>query len=382
MTTKNSTRRILLCATGMSPQVVTETLYALAVNPPKGKAPWIPTEVHLVSTGKGAEHARLNLLSDQPGWFHRLCSDYRLPHIAFETGHIHRLTDDAGQVLDDIRTPAENEAMADQFAQLVRSFTEASGTELHVSIAGGRKTMGYYLGYALSLFGRPQDRLSHVLVSSPFEAHPEFYYPTPYERVIHTRDPQAPQAADCQHAQVDLAEIPFVRLRDGLPERLQTGAASFTETVEAANRALGSVQLGIDLRTHRVTVNGDTEIDLGDRGFPLYAWLAHRALDGRPEVSLRDPKNTDWRDELLPLAKRLYGPDSAAFEALESALQGNDKHGGGVSYYLGPIVTRVNTKLTRVLGRPLALRCAIESHGRRGDTRYRLPQGLDIQITR
>ena len=30
--------------------------------------------------------------------------------------------------------------------------------------------MGFYLGYALSLYGRTQDRLSHVLVSSPYES--------------------------------------------------------------------------------------------------------------------------------------------------------------------------------------------------------------------
>jgi CRISPR-associated protein (TIGR02584 family) len=33
-----------------------------------------------------------------------------------------------------------------------------------MSIAGGRKTMGFYAGYALSLYGRAQDRMSHVLV--------------------------------------------------------------------------------------------------------------------------------------------------------------------------------------------------------------------------
>lgn len=381
MTIPAATRRILLCATGMSPQVVTETLYALAVKPARGKAPWTPTEVHLVSTGKGAENARLKLLSDQPGWFHRICRDYSLPRIAFDASHIHELTGEMGQVLEDIRTPAENEAMANQFAQLVRTFTEADDTELHISIAGGRKTMGYYLGYALSLFGRPQDRLSHVLVSSPFEAHPEFYYPTPYEHVIHTRDPHAPQTADCRHARVDLAEIPFVRLRDGLPERLLTGVANFMETVDAANRALGSVRLDIDLGTHRVIVNGETDVDLGDRGFVLYAWLAHRALTKRPDVSLRDPRNTEWRDELLPFAKRVYGPNSADFEDLENALQDNDKLMGGVGDYLAPILTRVNKRLADTLGRPLARRCAIQSHGSRGSKRYRLPEGLDIHIT-
>jgi hypothetical protein len=36
----------------------------------------------------------------------------------------------------------------------------------------------FLLGYALlSPFGRAQDRLSHVLVSKPFESHPKFYFP-------------------------------------------------------------------------------------------------------------------------------------------------------------------------------------------------------------
>ena len=40
-------RRILLAVTGLSPQVVTETLYALAL---EGGHERMPTEVHLVTT--------------------------------------------------------------------------------------------------------------------------------------------------------------------------------------------------------------------------------------------------------------------------------------------------------------------------------------------
>jgi CRISPR-associated protein (TIGR02584 family) len=52
---------------------------------------------------------------------------------------------------------------------------------LHVSIAGGRKTMGFYAGYALSLYGRAQDRMSHVLVDEKFEKGINFYYPSKNE---------------------------------------------------------------------------------------------------------------------------------------------------------------------------------------------------------
>lgn len=79
MTDSHIRRRILLAVTGLTPQVVTETLYALAT----AETPFIPTEIHLVTTQTGAESARLNLLLPDTGWFHRLRADYRLPDIAF-----------------------------------------------------------------------------------------------------------------------------------------------------------------------------------------------------------------------------------------------------------------------------------------------------------
>ena len=89
-------RRILLAVTGLSPQIVTETLHALAVG---GEQPFVPTEIHLITTAEGAERARLALLSEEPGWFHRLRRDYALPPIAFDGDHIHILRDATGAAL-------------------------------------------------------------------------------------------------------------------------------------------------------------------------------------------------------------------------------------------------------------------------------------------
>ncbi len=48
--------------------------------------------------------------------------------------------------------------------------------------------MGLFLGIAFQLFARPQDRLSHVLVSPPdLEGHPEFYYPPPAPTAYQTK---------------------------------------------------------------------------------------------------------------------------------------------------------------------------------------------------
>ncbi|RMF79631.1 MAG: TIGR02584 family CRISPR-associated protein [Nitrospirae bacterium] len=219
-------RRILLAVTGLTPQVVTETLYCLAV---AQEPPWVPTEVHLVTTAEGAERARLTLLSEEPGWFHRLCADYRLGPIRFDEERVHTIG--AHGPVGDLRTVEDNERAADTITEWVRRLTADPESALHVSLAGGRKTMGFYAGYALSLFGRPQDRLSHVLVSAPYESHPEFYYPPPASRVIYTPEGRPVDAAG---AEVALAEIPFVRLRHGLPEPLLEGRTTFSTTVAAA----------------------------------------------------------------------------------------------------------------------------------------------------
>ena len=158
MADTSTTQRILLCVTGLSPQVVTESLYALAVHDE-----WVADEVKLITTKAGAERARLSLLSKDPGWMARLQADYGLPPVHFDEQDILTIPDADSLPLEDIRSPEDNERAADFILETVRELTSDAHTELHVSIAGGRKTMGFYLGYALSPYGRSQDRLSHVI---------------------------------------------------------------------------------------------------------------------------------------------------------------------------------------------------------------------------
>ena len=272
-------RRVFLAVTGLSPQVVTETLYALfrQVDPP-----FVPTEIHLLTTSEGAERARLSLLHDEIGWFRRFCADYELPEIRFDSDSIHVIRDPSGGGLEDIRTPLENEHMADQIIEQVRRLTLDDETALHVSIAGGRKTMGFYLGYALSLYGRPQDRLSHVLVEPPFESHPDFFYPTPASRIIYSVGPDS-KPLDTSKARVTLAEIPFVRLRHGLDERLTEGDASFSEVVASAQIALGPARLVIDLEGKCVDIGGKI-VPLAPAQLAFLSWFARRRVAGKPPI--------------------------------------------------------------------------------------------------
>ena len=270
-------RRILLAVSGLSPQIVTETIYALAASQ---DAPFVPTEVHLITTREGANRAELSLLSDDLGWFHRLCKDYNLTGIQFTRKHIHIMRDANERGMDDIRSIADNRAAADFITQKVREFSADPDCALHVSIAGGRKTMGFYLGYALSLYGRAQDRLSHVLVSEPFENSMDFFYPTPYSRVLTLRDNKL---ADAVMAEVTLAEIPFVSLRHGLPAKLLSGHASFVETVVAAQAALAAPELVINMAQRSIRAGGQN-IELPPAEMALLAVFARRAIEGKPSM--------------------------------------------------------------------------------------------------
>lgn len=363
-------RRVLLAVTGLSPQVVTETLYALAVKPGGGAHAFVPTEIHLITTAAGAEHARLNLLSDRPGWFHQLRRDYELPQIAFGPERIHVIPDGGGAPLDDIRSPADNERAADFITNKVRELAADPDSALHVSIAGGRKTMGFYLGYALSLFGRPQDRLSHVLVSAPYESHPQFYYPTPYEYVIHTLDTQH-RPLDARSAEVTLASIPFVRMRDGLPPRLLEGGAKLSEVVETASRSLQPPRLVLEVGSRRASADG-LDIGLGPTEFAVLLWLARAA-------TIED-EGLDWSapqaaDDFLKVARQVFGRSaSGGYTRIEDALSWRKDKALKLARYFEPHKTRIAHAFEHALGKRAAERYTIRKRRLPGrQPRYFLP---------
>ena len=349
-------RRILLAVTGLTPQIVTETLYVLAV---KQEPAWIPTEIRLVTTREGAERARFELLHEDSAWFHRLRADYGLPEITFDTDCIRVLEGIGGQPLDDIRSPEENTHTADFITEQVRALTEDAGSALHVSIAGGRKTMGFYLGYALSLYGRLQDRLSHVLVSPPFESHREFFYPSPRSELIHTPPPNG-RPYDKQDAEVTLAEIPFVRMRDGLSGELIEGRTSFSGAVAEAQRVLPPVSLVLDPSGREVTAGGETFV-LRPSQFAFYWMLAERAHANAPGTHWSEE---GFAEEYLDFYGQLVNPNSGDYERAEVA------YVRLTAENVNPNKTHIKKALERNLGQRRAAPYLIEGLDRIPGTRY------------
>lgn len=328
-------KRILLAVTGLSPQILSETLYALSVgqNPP-----WIPDEIHLITSQEGAERARLSLLDPNAGQFHAFCRDYPVAaKIDFSAANIHLIDDADGQPLRDIRTPQDNACAADAIHALLRQFTADPTTELHVSIAGGRKTMGFYLGYCLSMTARPQDKLSHVLVSEPFESLPDFYFPPATPRLLHTRDGRPIHTAD---ARIMLAEIPFVRLRPLLPVAALAPELSFSAAVAATQAHLEQPCLRIDLAKRQILC-GRHLLNLAPQLFAWYAWLAQRCQQAKPPVRHTDADPV----EFLALYGQIISIDAVDWEKTANLLKE-----GFPKEFFEQKCAKVNGELKKILG--------------------------------
>ncbi|MCU7960118.1 MAG: TIGR02584 family CRISPR-associated protein [gamma proteobacterium symbiont of Bathyaustriella thionipta] len=361
---QNYDQRILLAVTGLSPQIVTETLYGLI----HAQTPFIPTRVHVITTQEGAERVRLELISRQPGWFHRLRADYKLPPITFSEAQIHVLTDGNGQALSDIRSPAENRAAADFISEQVRSLTADENSALHVSLAGGRKTMGFFAGYSLSLFGRPQDRLSHVLVSEHYESCADFFYPTPASQVIYTR---ANKPLDSKDARITLAEIPFVPLRPSLGEQLLKDKTSYNQAVTTAARIFNTPEVVIDPAEKSLTCSGD-RVNLPPMQMTVYCWIAEKRQQDQ-FIQIREEKTNG--KELLSWYARLYGEFSGGYEGMEAAIERNH---GMEANQLESHFSKIKSTLGKVLGEPLAKKFAVSSSGKNNHKRHTL-QGVEPQ---
>lgn len=378
-------QRVLVVVSGMSPQVLTETLYALAVQ----RTPsFQPTEIHLLSTASGACHARLSLL-DGDAHFHRLCQDYALDPSVFDAARVHVLPGLDDRPLADIRTAEDNEAAADFITGFIRDQTARTDAAVHVSMAGGRKTMGYYAGYALSLYGRDQDRLSHVLVSEGFEGHRDFFYPTLSSTAIYR---EGKPALDASEARVELAEIPFVRLRDELPEDMLVSSAlygarhGFRQAIANANQARQTQVMHLDMDALRFRLGNQDLAALGTANIALLCWLAWRQSNGHPRLGIRDilDHGAALGEEFLRVCQQLHDRDESRTAAARSQGQAANLTLPELTKVIAALEqgglrgredfdyrrTKLNNALVRLLGRPTARQFQIQNFGARGQASY------------
>ena len=365
MTTKTKpedfNRRVLLMLAGHSPAIITETLYAL----PLGQK---PTEIRIITTVSGKEKLKQQLLGEN-NIVHQLCKEYDIPVPRFDESNIDVIAQN-GIELHDIQTETDNEITADFITTKVRELTQDADCSLHVSIAGGRKTMTYYLGYAMSVFGRIQDRMSHVLVDDRY-AVPNFYYPTKISTII--TNPRNGDSFDARDVKVTLGELPFIRLRDGLTEDLLNDAnKSYGQIIAIAQQQLSPVRVEIEGHPRQLYCGG-MAIKLPPAQLAMYIWLLTHHLSGKPPISFVDKTaQATCAAEFLSVYEQLVGEFDGHYSNTAEELKRMDTD------YFGSHRTKINRALERVLDKPRAAAYLIQSSGGRNAKQYYLSTALSV----
>jgi CRISPR-associated protein (TIGR02584 family) len=360
-------RRILLTLAGHSPAIITETLYALTQ---QQQPAYIPTEIQVITTDSGKEKLLNTLLKSQI--IQQFCQDYKIDSpILFNEQCIHVITDKNGQVLPDLKKDQDNESAADFISHLVRDFTRDPDSSLHTSIAGGRKTMTYYLGYAMSIFGRIQDRMSHVLLNPEPVPNSAFYYPRPLAN---------PAAAAAPEPQVTLGELPFIRLREGLGFIKELSNSQKDLSFNAVVRAVQNQFEGTSVELTEDNQLYANQILIKHRRFTgtdlaVYIWFLTRHYQGKPPVcyqSKDDNGNLVYAEELLAVYRQLFG--DKGIKKMEDSIETK----GLDLVYLRPHISNCNKALEVSLSREAALRkyCIQTNEANKGQICYFLADAL------
>jgi CRISPR-associated protein (TIGR02584 family) len=282
---ETSMRNVLIITVGNTPQIVTETVHGLLTRTP---APFVPAEIHLVMTETSKKHfapifgqgSKLRALYAALGHG----DDHVEPEVV-------AVRDDAGAPVSDVRTETEAIAFGNTVTRLIASYARDRNVRLHVSLAGGRKTMGWYAGAALSLFGRDHDELSHVLVEPEvLEMCPDFWWPTKADAWVPHRflkdaggkplefnartGLERGEDDKGQQAKVDMALVPYVRLDPILPKgSLPSGTFDYAGIVDAVKDSLSTYHVRVVL-DDRTLVIGKQRIRLQQKLLAFYALAA------------------------------------------------------------------------------------------------------------
>lgn len=308
---------VLVATVGASPQVVTETLYAIH------KEGWTwPDRIVLFTTSLGAEKARAGLIDE--GHLARLCKELEVPQPTLDDADFCVVPDADGQPVNDARSLADHEALGDFIMTGIRDLTapesDGGSATLHASLAGGRKTMTFYLGYAMSLFGRRDDVLSHVLISEGYEGYASFWYPSVDQAPFEGRNGQRLLPAD---AEVTLAPIPFIRHRAELPSSLpiQRAGVHFRELVALINlgERVEDLHVRVDLPAGEIVVSsrqGTTvpvKASLGPMSLAFYTVMVRATIEGNRGVLPPRPRKpkTNLRAAVIHELMYIFGLSSS-----------------------------------------------------------------------
>ena len=291
-------RFVFLASAGRVSPVITEALWAL-MNPRKGdgRKAIVPDVVHIVTTaaycpdhGYSEFDRRRDLLKEKVSELYRQYKQ-KEPEFFFEAVKDPDGTNGCHYIAD-VRTERENILYANHITRCVRTYCEESETILHMSLAGGRKSMSSYDHSAMMFFGRVEDEMSHVLVQPQLleRAGEQFWWPDQPEKLVRvnlSKDEfeEVPTSSDI--VTVDLVPVPFVRLGVRLPTGIPPEAVDYRELIEFIEFERGGGRFIVDADTRKISF-GNRSVTLTPTYFALFAVFAIARNMGWPGFGSED----------------------------------------------------------------------------------------------
>jgi CRISPR-associated protein (TIGR02584 family) len=286
-------KNILVAVSGLTPQIISETFYCLAV---KNKI--IIDEIIVITTSRGRdvilgrdkEYNKKRKYPPLEKELARMCKMYELKIPSFKPKKNIICADEQSVELHDIRNDKDNILFPNKVCEVIKQKTGDKETVLHCTISGGRKTMSVDLAFALSLFGRMQDKLYHVLVDESLEFSKFF--------------PETKSEAK----KLEIAEIPYVRLRPLLGDVTQNKVftkMSYSDIVKYTQQQLkikSSEKLVINKTRSEILFGTNEPVHIEPKKLELYLHLYNLKLEGK------DSEN------IITLTEKLFGVSQKAEE--------------------------------------------------------------------
>jgi len=257
--------RVVLITVGVTPAVVTETLFALDKRDrEENKKPRMI--LRMLTTSEGCEVLQKELLDG--GILEQLQKERDLNLADVGESSIIVFGDRPGNV-EDIQSDEDVLAMGNLVCREVAHWRRAPDCSIHASIAGGRKPMSLLLGFAVTMLGDEGDELSHVMTvpGRPDEdcASP-FFYPT-------ASNPGS------ENVTVNLVDVPIPLLGGRYFEALGHGDTSYTDVVSFTQQQF-SPSITFDLPRGCVKIGGEN-IPMPASVIAGFAWVYLRIKLGK-----------------------------------------------------------------------------------------------------
>ncbi len=198
-------KNILICVSGLTPQIITETLYCLSI-----QKNTIIDELYVVTTTRGRaviqgldkEYNKERKYPPLKNEMERMCTKYKKIKLPKFNKDQLIVSSELSIELPDIRSDNDNKLFPNTLCDLINVLSKEKNNVLHCSISGGRKSMSVDMAFALSLFGRENDQLWHVLTHE----NREFKHFFPENKK--------------QEKDLELANLPYVKLRSIISREL------------------------------------------------------------------------------------------------------------------------------------------------------------------